>query len=85
MNYDKIDKKARKILQENDRGLYTVPTKGLYPYQWNWDSAFAAWGFSTHDPRRAWAEIETLFTGQWDNGMVPHRVPQTGHRLFPRP
>ncbi|NVJ95666.1 MAG: hypothetical protein HWD91_08775 [Marivivens sp.] len=74
MNYDKIDKKARKILQENDRGLYTVPTKGLYPYQWNWDSAFAAWGFSTHDPRRAWAEIETLFTGQWDNGMVPHIV-----------
>ena len=29
MNYDKLDKRARKILQTNDRGLYTVPTKGL--------------------------------------------------------
>ena len=26
------------ILRENDRGHYTVPTKGLYPFQWNWDS-----------------------------------------------
>ena len=25
------------ILRENDRGAYTVPTKGLYPFQWNWD------------------------------------------------
>lgn len=24
------------ILKENDRGAYTVPTKGLYPFQWNW-------------------------------------------------
>ncbi|KJZ17990.1 MGH1-like glycoside hydrolase domain-containing protein [Loktanella sp. S4079] len=74
MNYDKLDKRARKILQTNDRGLYTVPTKGLYPYQWNWDSAFCAWGIATYDVRRAWAELETLFTGQWDNGMVPHIV-----------
>ncbi|MEC7762607.1 MAG: hypothetical protein VX874_11935 [Pseudomonadota bacterium] len=74
MNYDKIDKKARKVLENNDRGLYTVPTKGLYPYQWNWDSAFAAWGFSVFDAKRAWAELETLFQGQWDTGMVPHIV-----------
>ncbi len=74
MNFDKIDKRARKIMRENDRGLYTVPTRGLYPYQWNWDSAFAAWGFSSFDVRRAWSELETLFTGQWDNGMVPHIV-----------
>ena len=30
----------------NDRGGYTVPTEGLYPYQWNWDSAFVALGFA---------------------------------------
>jgi len=67
-----LDEQARAILRGNDRGGYTVPTAGLYPYQWNWDSAFAAWGFSTFDIPRAWAELETLFSGQWDDGMVPH-------------
>ncbi|MEO0486659.1 MAG: hypothetical protein AAF092_12180 [Pseudomonadota bacterium] len=67
-----FDDAARAILTGNDRGGYTVPTSGLYPYQWNWDSAFAAWGFSTFDIDRAWLELETLFSGQWDNGMVPH-------------
>ncbi|MBP0485063.1 MGH1-like glycoside hydrolase domain-containing protein [Sagittula salina] len=67
-----LDTRARAILARNDRGGYTVPTAGLYPYQWNWDSVFAAMGFAEHDLPRAWAEIETLFSGQWANGMVPH-------------
>ncbi|MEL7105157.1 MAG: hypothetical protein AAGM21_04500 [Pseudomonadota bacterium] len=80
------DDQARAILTANDRGGYTVPTDGLYPYQWNWDSAFAALGFATFDIGRAWAEVETLFTGQWDNGMVPHILfhkPDPGY--FPGP
>ncbi|MEM1006536.1 MAG: hypothetical protein AAF496_07065 [Pseudomonadota bacterium] len=66
------DREARNILVANDRGGYTIPTEGLYPYQWNWDSAIAALGFAEFDIGRAWTEIETLFTGQWDDGMVPH-------------
>ena len=69
-----LDDTARGILTGNDRGGYTIPTSGLYPYQWNWDSAFAAWGFSTFDIERAWVELETLFSGQWDTGMVPHII-----------
>ncbi|MDW4497236.1 hypothetical protein R5H30_04520 [Sulfitobacter sp. D35] len=69
-----LDDRARQILRDNDRGGYTIPTKGLYPFQWNWDSAFAAWGFSTFDIDRAWTELETLFSGQWDTGMVPHII-----------
>ena len=72
MDHNALDEQARAILRGNDRGGYTVPTAGLYPYQWNWDSAFAAWGFATFDIDRAWTELETLFSGQWDNGMVPH-------------
>ena len=64
----------RRVLRENDRGSYTVPTKGLYPFQWNWDSCFTALGLSHFDPGRAWTEIETLFAHQWDDGMVPHMV-----------
>lgn len=67
-----LDEKAREILNTNDKGAYTIPTSGLYPYQWNWDSAFAALGFAQFDVERAWTELETLFSGQWDNGMVPH-------------
>ncbi|MEL6571797.1 MAG: hypothetical protein AAFQ64_09075 [Pseudomonadota bacterium] len=59
------------ILAQNDRGGFTIPTKGLYPYQWNWDSAFVALGMSTYDMTRAWAEVTSLIEGQWPNGMIP--------------
>lgn len=77
---------ARDTLRRNDQGGYTLPTHGLYPYQWNWDSAFAAWGFTTFDPDRGWQELETLLSGQWDDGMVPHILfhrPDPGY--FPGP
>lgn len=81
-----LDNKAREIMRGNDKGSYTVPTAGLYPYQWNWDSAFAALGFSTFDMDRAWVELETLFTGQWDNGMVPHIIfHEESEGYFPGP
>lgn len=65
---------ARTILRENDRGGYTVPTARLYPFQWNWDSAFVAMGWATFDPARAWQEIESLLRGQWDDGLIPQIV-----------
>lgn len=65
---------AAAILAENDRGSYTVPTQGLYPFQWNWDSCLTALGLAHIDEGRAWTEIETLFSHQWDDGMVPHIV-----------
>lgn len=59
------------VLRTNDHGGYTVPTAtGLYPAQWNWDSCLVALGFAQFDPDRAWREIETLFDGQWPDGMV---------------
>jgi glycogen debranching enzyme len=65
---------ARAILSANDRGGYTVPNGQVYPFQWNWDSAFVAIGFATYDPDRAWQELETLFRAQWDDGFLPHIV-----------
>ena len=65
---------AAAILRENDRGHYTVPTKGLYPFQWNWDSCLTALGLAALDEDRAFTEIETLFAHQWPDGMVPHIV-----------
>jgi hypothetical protein len=81
-----ITQNAIDILRENDRGTYTVPTKGLYPFQWNWDSCLTALGQRHFDETRAWTEIETLFEHQWPCGMVPHIVfHQMDDGYFPGP
>ncbi|MDF2811529.1 MAG: neutral trehalase [Microvirga sp.] len=69
-----MDEAARAVLARNDRGGYTVPTDRLYPFQWNWDSAFVAMGFATFDIDRGYRELERLVEGQWDDGMIPHIV-----------
>ena len=71
---DAVIAKAKEILRLNDLGSYTVPTHGLYPFQWNWDSALSALGLCYVDEDRAWTEIETLFDHQWEDGMVPHII-----------
>ena len=65
-------KQAADILRKNDRGGYTVPTDGLYPFAWSWDSAITALGWLHIDEDRAWQEAHTMFRGQWANGMLPH-------------
>lgn len=77
---------ACEILRENDRGAYTVPTHGLYPFQWNWDSCLTALGQRHMDEARAWLEIQTLLEHQWPDGMVPHIVfHQKDDGYFPGP
>lgn len=69
-----LDDEAVSILRDNDLGGFIIPTRRLYPYQWNWDSAFCALGLANFDLDRAWQEIESLFDAQWSDGMVPHIV-----------
>lgn len=77
---------ALQVLRDNDRGTYTVPTHGLYPFQWNWDSALSALGFAHFDEARAWLELDTLFAHQWADGMVPHIIfHQHDDGYFPGP
>lgn len=76
-----IPPSALGVLQENDRGEYTLPARGLYPHQWNWDSAFISLGWATVDVDRAYRELASLDAGQAANGMIPHIIfnpePQT--------
>jgi hypothetical protein len=74
MTSSELDDAARAILSANERGGYTVPNGRVYPFQWNWDSAFVALGFDRFDRNRAWTEIETLFAAQWDDGFLPHII-----------
>ena len=73
-NSEATFERAAAVLRRNDRGSYTVPTHGLYPFQWNWDSCLTALGQRHFDERRAWRELETLLAHQWSDGMVPHIV-----------
>lgn len=72
MNY--ITKNAKRILDLNWEDGFTVPTKRLYPFQWNWDSGFVSIGHSHFNLDAAIAELESLFSGQWENGMLPHII-----------
>ena len=80
-----LAQQAIEILRANDRGGYTVPTAaGLYPAQWNWDSCLVALGLAQFDEPRAVVEIETLFGGQWPDGMVPGDPVAAGRAVFRR-
>ncbi|EDY56959.1 MULTISPECIES: hypothetical protein [Streptomyces] len=66
--------RAAKVLEGNWTGASTVPSRGLYPHQWSWDSAFIAIGLRHLSPLRAQTELETLLAAQWGDGRVPHIV-----------
>jgi hypothetical protein len=56
---------AQTILRSNDRGGYTIPTAGLYPFQWNWDASICALGWATFSVDRALQEFECLLSAVW--------------------
>jgi hypothetical protein len=53
---------------------YTRPSPGRYPWQWYWDSCFAAIVWRRFEPRRARAELETLLAAQREDGFVGHTI-----------
>ena len=69
-----LQNKAKNIIKNNSRGNFTIPCDTLYPFQWNWDSAFCALGIYTYNKDRALQEINSLFNGQWENGMIPQII-----------
>ena len=89
-----LQERARAVLRANDRGGYTIPTAGLYPFQWNWDASVCALGWMTFDEPRAWLEIDTLFSGLWTEadygggsaGLLAHiTFHQNADSYFPGP
>ncbi|MGR6970254.1 MGH1-like glycoside hydrolase domain-containing protein [Streptomyces cynarae] len=66
--------RAAQVLDANWTGTSTVPSRGLYPHQWSWDSAFIAIGLRHISPLRAQTELETLLDAQWADGRIPHIV-----------
>ena len=74
IDLDRLRSDAIEVLRVNDTGRFVKPSQRLYPWQWNWDSAFVVIGLAGVDPERARLEVRSLLEGQWDDGMVPHMV-----------
>ncbi|MEM7380399.1 MAG: glycoside hydrolase, partial [Bacteroidota bacterium] len=66
---------AKAVLDANfQEGGFTIPSDGLYPFQWKWDSGFIAIGLAYYDMEKAQLEVTTLLNAQWENGFIPHIV-----------
>jgi glycogen debranching enzyme len=65
---------AKKVLEGNWTGKFTIPSATLYPHMWSWDSCFIAIGNSYFNSDRSMKELKYLFDAQWKNGMIPHIV-----------
>jgi hypothetical protein len=73
---------ARRVLEnswvegerEGTRFAYTRPGPGRYPWQWYWDSCFAAIVWRRFDPGRSRAELETLLSAARPDGFIGHTV-----------
>ncbi|HEU4461902.1 MAG TPA: hypothetical protein VFR75_04845 [Solirubrobacterales bacterium] len=53
---------------------YTEPSPGRYPWQWYWDSCFAAIVWRRFEPSRGRAELESLLAAQRPDGFVGHTI-----------
>jgi len=63
---------------------YTCPSPGHYPWQWYWDSCFAAIAWRRFCPKRSRRELESLLAAQRPDGFIGHTIfwnePLTGSR-----
>lgn len=73
---------AERVLRRNWREgerdgapyAYTRPSPTRYPWQWYWDSCFAAIVWRRFEPARARAELESLLAAQRPDGFVGHTI-----------
>jgi hypothetical protein len=53
---------------------YTRPSPSHYPFQWYWDSCFAAIVWRHLDPARARRELESLLAAARPDGFIGHTI-----------
>jgi hypothetical protein len=53
---------------------YTSPSPGHYPWQWYWDSCFAAIANRHFDPARSRHELESLLACATPDGFIGHTI-----------
>jgi hypothetical protein len=63
---------------------YTSPSPQRYPWQWYWDSCFAAIAWRRFDPARSERELRTLLSAARDDGFIGHTIFWEGPVRGPR-
>ena len=53
---------------------YTRPSPSRYPWQWYWDSCFAAIVWRRFEPGRSRSELESLLAAQRPDGFIGHTI-----------
>ena len=53
---------------------YTRPSPSKYPWQWYWDSCFAAIVWRRFEPERSRSELESILRGSREDGFVGHVI-----------
>jgi hypothetical protein len=61
-------------MPDGTRFAYTSPSPSHYPWQWYWDSCFAAIVWRRFDPDRARRELESLLAAQRADGFIGHTI-----------
>jgi hypothetical protein len=60
--------------RDGRRYAYTRPSPTRYPWQWYWDSCFAAAVWRRFDPARARDELQSLLSAQREDGFIGHTI-----------
>jgi hypothetical protein len=71
---DTLERNWREGVRDGVRYAYTAPSSGRYPWQWYWDSCFAAIVWRRLDPDRARAELESLLAAATPDGFIGHTI-----------
>jgi Glycosyl hydrolase family 63 C-terminal domain len=79
-----IDGECERVLHQNWREgrrasddvsfHYTCPSPGHYPWQWYWDSGFAAIAWRHIDPAHSELELRSLLGAQREDGFIGHTI-----------
>lgn len=93
---DHIREECERVLRQNWRrgeraadGVpfhYTCPSPGHYPWQWYWDSGFAAIAWRHVEPEHSELELRSLLAAQRSDGFIGHTIfwnePLSGPRRY---
>jgi hypothetical protein len=69
-----LERNWREGLHDGVRYGYTAPAPARYPWQWYWDSCFAAICWRRFDRACARVELETLLAAARPDGFIGHTI-----------
>jgi len=67
-----LTREAQALLDANRVADAIVPSRFQYPHQWMWDACLHAIALAHGPLDAACDELDSVLSGQWDDGMLPH-------------